>query len=108
VLGGFFAINGGLGPDAGAVHYFAPEALEWESLGLGYTDFLGWLFGGDLEKFYEMFRWSGWRSETRELAGDRAYSFYPFLSSGGMPIEERSRMAVPIDELFRLHVGDLG
>lgn len=109
VLGGFFAIDGGgLGGGPGDVHYFAPDSLEWESLGVGYTDFLGWLAGGDLQKFYETFRWPGWRTETRELPGDQAYSFYPFLAAGPVPVEARSRMAVPIEELFRLHVGDAG
>lgn len=106
VLGGFFALDGGgLGSGIGDVHYFAPDTLEWESLGFGYTDFLGWLADGDLEKFYETFRWPGWRHETRALAGSQAYSFYPFLSTGPMPVEERSRREVPIDELYRLHVG---
>lgn len=43
VVGGFFALNGGgLGEDAGAMYYWAPETLRWESLEIGYSDFLEW------------------------------------------------------------------
>ena len=48
VVGGFFAINGGgLGEEVGKAHYFAPDSLSWESLGVGYTDFLLWCFSGE-------------------------------------------------------------
>ncbi len=107
VLGGFFAINGGgIGSEAGCVYYFATDTLEWESLGRGYTDFLFWLFTGDLEKFYEPYRWTGWQEDVSGIQGDEAFSIYPFLSTEGPSVESRSRRAVPIDELFRLHVGN--
>jgi hypothetical protein len=39
--GGCFSINGGgLGDDVGAVYYWAPDILQWEPLGIGYTAFL--------------------------------------------------------------------
>jgi len=105
VLGGFFAINGGgLGSETGNVYYFATDTLEWESLGRGYTDFLLWLFTGDLEMFYEPYRWNGWREEVSNIRGDEAFSIYPFLSAQGPSIELRSRRTVPIDELYKLHV----
>ena len=102
---GFFAINGGgIGPEAGCVYYFATDTLEWESLGRGYTDFLQWLFAGDLAKFYEPYRWAGWQDEVRDVSGDEAFSIYPFLAEKGPSIEQRSRRAVPIEELYRLYV----
>jgi hypothetical protein len=103
VVGGSFAINGGaLGGPHGQVHYFAPDRLEWESLDRGYSDFLQWAFRGDLERFYEGQRWQNWTAEVSTLAGDQAFSIYPFLWAEGPPIGERSRKAVPMAELFEL------
>jgi hypothetical protein len=87
------------------VFYFAPDALRWEDTGRGYTDFLAFLFSGDLAKFYSGQRWTNWQKETEVLSGDRAFDFYPMLSAmsdGG--IESRSRKDAPIDELWRAYV----
>src|SRR5436190_17512085 len=46
-VGGFFAINGGaFGTDLKAVYYFAPDSLEWEVLGVGYSQFIHWACSG--------------------------------------------------------------
>lgn len=103
VIGGSFAINGGaLDGAPGHVHYFAPDRLEWESLELGYSDFLQWTLQGDLETFYEGQRWQEWSADVSVLAGDEAFSIYPPLWAKGPPIRERSRKAVPMAELFGL------
>ena len=109
VLGGFFALNGGAfqGP-SGNVFYLAPDSLTWQDLGRGYTDFIDFVFVGDLAKFYDGQRWHGWEDEVAKLAGDRGFHFYPFLCTqcdGG--IEARSRRDVPIEELWGLHAVDL-
>jgi hypothetical protein len=105
VLGGSFAINGGglNGPTA-HVHYFAPDRLAWEPLDCGYSEFLHWVLGGNIEKFYEEWRWPGWRAEVSELPGDKAFSIYPFLWAKGPAIEKRSREVVPMAELFGLQI----
>lgn len=103
VIGGSFAINGGaLDGRLGDVHYFAPGRLEWESLQRGYSDFLQWALQGDLDAFYEGQRWRAWSADVSALAGDQAFSILPFLWAKGPPVEERSRKAVPIAELFDL------
>jgi hypothetical protein len=109
VLGGFFALNGGkFSPEGRTVWYLAPDTLEWEDTENGYTDFLRWCFSGDLELFYKSYRWRRWKSDTKRLAGDQAFSIVPPLSTEeDLPIEKRSRGVVPLDELFRLHVGTL-
>ena len=57
VAGGIFALNGGdLGEDTGCVYYFAPDTLNWESLEVGYSEFLQWALSGDLDTFYENVR----------------------------------------------------
>jgi hypothetical protein len=108
VLGGFFAINGGgaFAAEPGLVCYFTPDTLEWESLEIPHSEFVMWLLSGDQAKFYEGFRWDGWQAEVGALSGDMAYSFYPFLSAKADSIEDRSRMPVPIEELYRLHVDE--
>jgi hypothetical protein len=101
VVGGSFAINGGaLDGPPGHVHYFAPDRLQWESLDRGYSDFLQWALRGGLEKFYEGQRWPKWSADVAMLAGDQAFSIYPFLWAQGPPIEERDRRPVPMAELF--------
>ncbi|MCY0910389.1 DUF2625 domain-containing protein [Massilia antarctica] len=107
-VGGFFAIDGGgLSLEQGKVCYFAPDTLDWECMELSYSEFLVWCFGGDLARYYEDVRWPGWQDEMQEIRGDEAYSIYPFLSCGGPPIAERMRRAVPIAEIYALHVGAL-
>jgi hypothetical protein len=108
VVGGFFAVDGGaLGLERGKVCYFAPGTLAWESMHLGYSEFLVWCFRGDLAKYYEDVRWPGWQDETREVRGDQAFSIYPFLSCSGPPIGERSRRAINIAEIYDLHIGQM-
>ena len=103
VIGGSFAINGGaLDGTPGHVHYFAPDRLEWESLELGYSDFLQWTLQGDLETFYEGQRWPEWSADVSVLVGDEAFSIYPPLWAKGPPTAERSRKVVPMAELFGL------
>ncbi len=64
-IGGFFAINGGgLGNDPGKVYHLSPDNLEWEAMGLSYSEFLQFCFSGDLEKYYSGNRWKNWRKEV--------------------------------------------
>jgi hypothetical protein len=106
VVGGFFAVNGGaLGDDPGKVFYFAPDSLVWGTLGVGYTDFLGWCFSGDLAGFYADYRWPGWEEEVRNLAGDQGFFVFPPPLTAGPPFGQRSRGVVPIAELYSLYVG---
>jgi hypothetical protein len=103
VLGGLFAINGGaLSDDLGKVFYLAPDTLQWENLSLGYSEFLAWALSPRLSEFYRDQRWPGWQGEVAKVQGDQALSIYPFLWAKNLPIEKRSRKAVPIEEIYRL------
>jgi hypothetical protein len=107
-VGGFFAIDGGgLSLEQGKVCYFAPDTLDWECTEMSYSEFLVWCFSGDLARYYKDVRWPGWQDEMQEIRGDKALSFYPFLSCDGPPIAERMRRAVPVAEIYALHVGEL-
>ena len=105
-IGGFFLLNGGgLGKDFGKVYYFAPDNLEYEPLDLTYTEFLLFCFHHDLEKFYEGYRWTNWRTEVSKLHGDKVYNFYPFLwTKEGKDINKNSRKEVPIEEQYSLNL----
>lgn len=101
--GGFFALNGGtLGEDMGNVYYWSPDCLEWESLEIGYTDFLKWSLTSKLGDFYDDLRWTTWKEDTAELPGDRCFSFYPFLWTNEGSVEGSHRGTVPVHEAFYL------
>ena len=106
VVGGFFAIDGGgLGIERGKLCSHAPDTLAWENTGKGYSDFLTWCFRGDMAKYYEAMRWTGWRTDLYSLGGDQAFEIYPPLATNGPPIGERSRKPVNIAEIYDLHIG---
>jgi len=104
VVGGFFAINGGaLGKDLGNVYYLAPDTLDWESLNMGYSDFLSFCLNGDLSKFYNNLRWQNWQNDIKTLTGDQVFSFYPFLwSKEGKDISHTSKKIIPVEESYAL------
>ncbi|TMU71865.1 DUF2625 domain-containing protein [Pseudomonas fluorescens] len=103
--GGFFAINGGgLGDDAGAMYYCAPDTLRWEPLEIGYTDFLGWALSDNLATFYDGLRWEGWRSDMEALKADQCFSFFPFLWTQEGSIAQSNRTMVKVSEQFEVNV----
>jgi hypothetical protein len=105
VAGGFFAINGGgLGPQHKNVYYWSPDNLEWEDLGLGFTEFVGSFLTKKIEAFYEDLRWSTWREDTGGLCGDRCYVFFPFLWTKEGSVESSHRSEVPVAEAFDMKV----
>lgn len=105
-VGGFFAINGGAWhKDVGKIFYLSPDALEWEPLGLSYTDFLLFCFNNDLDKFYEGQRWNNWRKEVDTLGGTRVYNFFPPLwTKEGKNINNSSRSAIPVEEQYSFNM----
>jgi len=79
-MGGFFLLNGGgLGNDLGKVYYLSPDNLEYEPLGLTYTDFLNFCFNNNLDEFYKGYRWTNWKSDLANLNGDQVFNFFPYL-----------------------------
>jgi hypothetical protein len=103
-IGGFFAVNGGaLNGASGHVHYFAPDTLAWESMNIGYSDWLRWICAGDVATYYAKSKWTSWRDEVANLSGDSAFSFYPPLFTKADSIDDRSRRVVPLAELWNFH-----
>ena len=104
-LGGFFALDtGGLSKGTDGVYYLGPDTLTWDDTGMSYSGLVQFAASGDLGGFYENLRWPGWEEESRQLTGDQGISVYPFLSSRGGPLKERNRAAIPMLELWRLHL----
>jgi hypothetical protein len=103
-LGGFFVVNGGELPgESREVLYLAPDTLRWEQTGLGHSDWLRWLLGADLDRWYERTRWPGWQDEVRDLAVDQAIHTYPPLfTKEGRDIAAASRRPVSVGELWSL------
>ena len=103
--GGFFAINGGaFGNDLGAVYYWSPDDLEWESLHTGFTDVIAAFFTSYLNDFYKALRWSTWREEIQDLSTDRCFFFFPFLWTSEGSLEGSQRATVPVSEAWDLKV----
>ena len=65
-----------------------------------FSEFVYWTFTGDINKFYEDFKWTGWQDEVKYVLGDEGISIYPFLWAEGDAIEKRSRRIVPIEEIW--------
>ncbi|MCR4033447.1 MULTISPECIES: DUF2625 domain-containing protein [Flavobacterium] len=105
-LGGFYILNGGaLGQDLGKVYYFSPDNLEYEPLDISYSEFLGFCFTNDLDKFYAGSRWENWKKEVPELQGDQVFNFYPFLwTEEGSDINKVQRKIIPIEEQYSLNL----
>lgn len=75
VIGGYFAINAGeLGEDIGQIYYFAPNTSSWESLSCGYSDFINWSLNGDLDLFYQTYKWESWKDDMANVNGSDVYS----------------------------------
>lgn len=104
VLGGSYAINGGALPGAlGEVSYFAPDALAWIPLGMGYGAFVDWTMTDHFTTFNEDLRWPGWQDEVRSLAITEGIGLFPFpFFREGRDLSLVSRRPVPIDELLTL------
>jgi len=106
VLGGFFALNGGwFGPPGHSVWYLAPDTLQWEDLGISYSQFLCWCLFGKLDKFYEVFRWPDWETEVSGIGGSQGLRIDPPLVMPGERIDKRLRVRASIRDLFAQHVG---
>lgn len=100
VLGGQFAVDGGaLGGAQGEVHYFGPDTLRWDSLGLGHGDWVRWAITG-VDDFYATLRWGDWRSEVEGVRPDQGITCYPFLfTAQGKDVGGTARRVVPWEEL---------
>ena len=101
-IGGFFVLNGGAyGKDVGKVYYFSPDNLNYEPLDQTYSDFLSFCFNGDLDKFYEGYRWKTWRTDVEKLGYESVFTFYPPLwTKEGKEINNDIKKIIPVEEQY--------
>jgi hypothetical protein len=81
VMGGFFGLklNEIDNPDSCIVYYFGPNSLKWKPIGLNYRTFLSYCFSGNIKRFYDDFRWTGWEEEIKQIDGNHVISCFPLL-----------------------------
>lgn len=97
VAGGYFAINGGgLGEKIGNVYYFHPKKQKWESIGLNYSQFLGWALTADIASFYHDLRWENWQQDIEKINGNQVFNL---ASKQIQPIERHYQATFAPDEL---------
>lgn len=99
-LGGFFAWF----QEPRTVHYLAPDMAEWLDTGLGHGQWLAWCLTERFTEFCCELRWEGWQAEVEALPPERGLLVLPPLWSGGPALSQRSRKAVPVEELWGLSV----
>jgi hypothetical protein len=101
VLGGQFAWIRARPDAAPTVHYFAPDELTWQDLGLGYADWLRAMLSGATTRFYESLRWPGWPAEVAAVRLDQGiHAFPPPSTVEGRDLSTVSRRPVPLTELI--------
>ncbi len=71
---------------------------------MSFSQFLVWAVSENLRSFYGGSRWQGWQEEVRDISGGKSLSIYPFLWAEGPPVAERSKKAVPIEELWGMQM----
>ncbi|UOD28862.1 DUF2625 family protein [Massilia violaceinigra] len=104
VLGGFFAVNGGgLGDGQGMVYYLAPDTLVWESLEVGFTDFVEWALTSRIRAFYGREIMEKYAPEVDAMSGEQCFGFFPFLWTREGSHESSARRAVPVEEQWKLN-----
>lgn len=101
VAGGFFALDTGKYGGTGQIYYFAPDALEWEATDLSYSEFMTWLAEGDLQLFYETFRWKGWQDDMAQLGAGQVFAYYPPLWTKEGGGESSSKAPIHIAEAWK-------
>ena len=104
VLGGFFALNrGGFAADVEeGVFFLPPDRLEWQSLDVGYSEFLNWCVAGDYAEFYGTLGWDDWKGVARP-GWDEAWAFAPPpWTVQGPDLARAERTVVPVSEIWRL------
>ena len=104
VVGGLFALNFGKFPEGiGEVWYFAPDTLEWELLGMQYSEFIAWVAQGNINEFYSNMRWSTWKEDCKNVKFNEAILIYPFLWSNEIELEKADKKIVSAEELIKLN-----
>ena len=105
IFGGVFAMNTiEIDNSIGDIYYFAPDTLDWESMGVKYSQFLAWALSKNIDEFYQSMQWNGWNEIAKQADFNQAILVYPFLWSKEVNINTATKNIVPFDELFALNM----
>lgn len=91
---------GGLFASERTIHYFSPDTLQWEDLGVNYEGFVDWIANEDITEFYEPFLGSGIDDLISRIRTDEGISLYPFLWAKECDVDTASKRIVPFRELL--------
>ncbi len=95
VIGGIFLMS-----RRGSVLYLSPDSLEVEEATEDYASFVEFALEGDLDTFYEGYRFPGWKDAVGRLStSDSYFSYPPLWAEGGETAFQRERSVVPALEL---------
>jgi len=104
IVGGIYALNiSRFEIEKNMIWYFAPDTLEWENLGMTYSQFLAWTAQGDMDEFYEAMRWDSWRDDCGQVEWNNGCLVYPFLWAAECNKNTAQKKIVPFDELMKLN-----
>ena len=105
VLGGFYAIKAGSPEEvnSGKVFYFGPNGLTWSNTGLSYTGFIGFCLSGNLNDFYDGFRWKGWQADLKNISCNQVISCYPLLWTKEAIQMAQNRKVIPVQKQWELY-----
>lgn len=105
IFGGLYAINKGSSKThVGEVGYFAPDTLEWESLGINYSEFIAWISSSNLNEFYNSFKWEKFHHDIKKVKFNQAVLIYPFLWSNECNVETADKKIISSRELIALNL----
>lgn len=105
IFGGLFAINNGaFQGKLGEVWYFAPDLLDWDNLGVNYSEFIAWISSDNINEFYSTFKWSNFYHDIKVIKYNQGILIYPFLWSNECNIEMADKKIVPFNELTTLNL----
>ncbi len=101
IVGGIFSMNVA---DENKIYYFAQDNLQWESMDMTYSEFIGWTMMGDTDGFYSTMRWKNWKDDCKEVDFNKMIMLYPFLWAKECNIETASKKTVSSKELMELNL----
>ena len=63
------------------------------------------LHHGNLNEFYQGYRWNNWRDEVSKLDGNKVYNFFPPLwTKEGKDFAKNSRKQIPVEEQYSFNL----
>ncbi len=93
-------IFGGLFASEKTIHYFSPDNLQWEDLGVNYEGFINWIAEKDITDFYESFIWDGIDDLVSNVGSEQGIFIYPFLWAKECNVNTAFKKIVPYKDLL--------